>query len=90
MVHDLKENWKEFAFHLGFSDKEIGSITAQYPSTAQQIRMFLRVFRMPDLKQRTEFILHDVLECNNLHPPRHLELEVDKQSQVINCTCCVP
>ena len=90
MVHGLKENWKEFALHLGFSDKEIGSITALCPSTPQQIRMFLRAFRMPDLKKRTEFILYDILECNHLYPPRQeLGPDVMDQSQVNIVYCNV-
>lgn len=81
MVHDLKQNWKEFAVHLGFSDKEISGITVPYPTTHRQIQMFLRAFRMPDLKKRTEFILYDIFDCNNLHSPRDMELPPDQSQE---------
>ena len=66
VVFSLKEHWKKFALYLGYSEKEIGSITDRCCTTTQEIQKFLRVFRIPDLKKKTPLILQDIMELANV------------------------
>ena len=63
----LGEKWEFFALFLGFTNGEVRDIRRRsFGKTQQEIKNFSKVWRMPDVEQETEEILHRVLNAANI------------------------
>ena len=64
-VRCLQQHWQQLALYLGYSQEEVDAIVECCPpdDINGQIKMFLRLWWMPDCETRTQAILDELKAC---------------------------